>query len=115
MSEVVTRRTLSIVLYNQHTGLQQIHATRTRTSPGTLAHNTLIPRVTNTDTRYHTVLVLKEMLDALLALEAELLAATVHRLRRTELNCHCAVPSQDLDRMCVDLLSDLALTLRRHY
>ena len=106
MSEVVTRRTLSIVLYNQHTGLQQIHATKTRTPPGTpvRAHNTLIPRVTNTDTQYHTVLLLKNKLDALLALEAELLA--VHRLRQTELNCHCAVPSQDLERTCANLLSD---------
>ena len=31
MSEEVTRRTLSTVLYNQHAGLQQNHATRTHT------------------------------------------------------------------------------------
>ena len=50
--------------------------------PPVRAHNTLIPRVTNTDTQYHTVLLLKPKLDALLALEAELLA--VHRLRSTD-------------------------------
>ena len=54
MSEEVTRRTLSIVLYNQHAGLQQNHATRTRTPLEPPVRATLIHRVTTLTSYLHT-------------------------------------------------------------
>ena len=53
MSEEVTRRTLSIVLYNQHARLQQNHATRTRTPLEPPVRATLIHRATTLTSYTH--------------------------------------------------------------
>ena len=81
MSEEVTRRTLSIVLYNQHAGLQQNHATRTRTPLEPPVRATLIHRVTTltSNTYTHTPTTKKKKLDATVVLEAQLLGERQQR------------------------------------